>query len=49
MNDKPFWRITLLFDLGEDAFCLVVDAMGACWHLSVTLYLLLSAHVAGLP
>ena len=44
----PFWRLTLLLDLGENALGLVVLAMCARGHLAVTLDLLLPAHVARL-
>lgn len=43
----PFWRVPLLLYLSEDTLGLVVFAMGAFGHLSITLDLLLPAHVAG--
>jgi hypothetical protein len=46
--ELPFGRIPLLLHLREDAFCLVIDAVGALWHLSITLYLLLATHIARL-
>lgn len=48
MLDSPFRRLTLLLDLCEDAFRLVVLAVGARGHLAVALDLLLAAHVARL-
>jgi hypothetical protein len=44
----PLGRIALLLDLGEDAFCLVVLAMGARGHLPIALDFLLSTHIASL-
>ena len=49
MGHVPFRRVSFLFDLGENALGLIIDAMGACWHFSIALYLLFSAHIAGLP
>jgi hypothetical protein len=46
--DSPLWRLPLLLYLGEDAFCLVVLAMGTRGHLAVALDLFLPAHVARL-
>lgn len=45
---SPFWRVPLLFDLGKDAFGLIVYAVSASWHLSIALDLLFSTHIAGL-
>lgn len=44
----PFGRSALLLNLSKDAFCLVVDAMGASRHLAVALDLLFPTHVASL-
>jgi hypothetical protein len=48
MEALPFWRRTLLLDLSEDAFGLVIDALGAGGELAVALDLLLPTHVASL-
>ena len=45
MADKPFWRITLLLYLSENAFGLIVDAMRTCRQLAVAFYLLLPTHI----
>lgn len=44
----PLWRRPFLFNLGEDAFGLVVSAMSARWQLAVTLDLFPSTLVTGL-
>lgn len=45
----PFGRIALLLNLSEDTFCFVVETVRTCWHLPITLYFLLSAHITRLP
>lgn len=44
--DSPFGRIALLFNVGEDAFSLVVLTVRASWKFAVALDLLAPAHVA---
>ena len=44
----PLWRRPLLFDLGKDAFDLVVGAMSARRQLTIALDLLPSALITGL-
>lgn len=44
----PFWRRPFLFNLGEDAFSLVVCAVCARRQLAITLDLLSSTLITGL-
>jgi hypothetical protein len=44
----PLWWIPLLLYLGENTFCLVIDAMSASRHLPIAFYLLLPTHIASL-
>lgn len=44
----PFWRRPLLFNLGEDAFGLVVGTVCARRQLAITLDLLSSTLITGL-
>lgn len=47
-TNLPLRGIPLLLHLCENAFCLVVDAMGARGHLPIAFDLLLPAHIASL-
>ena len=47
-NNPPFRWSALLFDVGENAFSLVVDAVGTRRCLPIAFDLLLPAHITGL-